>query len=57
MAAGPVSVLVVDDQAPFRSAARLVVRATRGFEVIDMAPGMTLEALQARTDAKLHMPA
>jgi DNA-binding NarL/FixJ family response regulator len=34
MAAGPVSVLVVDDQAPFRSAARLVVRATRGFEVI-----------------------
>lgn len=29
-----VSVLVVDDQAPFRSAARLVVRATRGFEVV-----------------------
>jgi 3-oxoadipate CoA-transferase beta subunit len=26
----------------------------RGFEVIDMPPGMTLEALQARTDAKLH---
>jgi 3-oxoadipate CoA-transferase beta subunit len=26
----------------------------RGFEVIDMAPGMTLEALQARTEAKLH---
>jgi DNA-binding NarL/FixJ family response regulator len=34
MSAGPVSVLVVDDQAPFRSAARLVVRATGGFEVI-----------------------
>jgi two-component system, NarL family, invasion response regulator UvrY len=32
---GPtVNVLVVDDQAPFRSAARLVVRATRGFEVV-----------------------
>jgi DNA-binding NarL/FixJ family response regulator len=29
-----VSVLVVDDQAPFRIAARLVVRATAGFEVI-----------------------
>ena len=27
----------------------------RGFEVIDMAPGLTLEALQARTDAKLHL--
>jgi 3-oxoadipate CoA-transferase, beta subunit len=29
----------------------------RGFEVIDMAPGMTLEALQARTEAKLHLAA
>jgi 3-oxoadipate CoA-transferase beta subunit len=26
----------------------------RGLEVIDMAPGMTLEALQSRTEAKLH---
>jgi 3-oxoadipate CoA-transferase, beta subunit len=26
----------------------------RGFEVIDMVPGLTLEALQARTEAKLH---
>ena len=34
MPAGPGSVLVVDDQAPFRSAARMVVRATRGFEAI-----------------------
>jgi len=34
MPPGPVSVLVVDDQAPFRSAARMVVGATRGFEVI-----------------------
>ena len=26
----------------------------RGFVVRDMIPGMTLEALQARTEAKLH---
>ena len=32
--AGPVSVLIVDDQAPFRRAARAVVTATPGFEVI-----------------------
>ena len=29
-----VTVLVVDDQAPFRTAARLVVRSTTGFEVV-----------------------
>ncbi|HEX2940028.1 MAG TPA: 3-oxoacid CoA-transferase subunit B [Rhodopila sp.] len=29
----------------------------RGFVVRAMAPGMTLENLQARTDAKLHLPA
>ena len=29
----------------------------RGFVVLDMAPGITLEALQARTEAKLHLPA
>jgi len=29
-----VSVLIVDDQAPFRTAARAVVRATPGFEVV-----------------------
>ena len=34
MPAVPVNVLVVDDQAPFRTAARLVVRATHGFEVV-----------------------
>ena len=34
MSSPAVSVLVVDDQAPFRIAARLVVRATAGFEVI-----------------------
>jgi two-component system, NarL family, invasion response regulator UvrY len=30
----PVSVLIVDDQAPFRSAARTVVRVSPGFEVV-----------------------
>ncbi len=28
----------------------------RGFVVIDMCPGMTLDELQARTDAPLHLP-
>jgi len=28
----------------------------RGFVVLGMAPGLTLENLQARTDAKLHLP-
>src|SRR5207302_1783554 len=28
----------------------------RGFVVIDMIPGLTIEALQARTEAKLHLP-
>ena len=32
--AGKVGVLIVDDQAPFRRAARAVVTATPGFEVI-----------------------
>jgi two-component system invasion response regulator UvrY len=41
-----VSVLVVDDQAPFRTAARLVVRATRGFEVVGEAKSGE-EALEA----------
>lgn len=30
----PVSVLIVDDQAPFRRAAAAVVKVTRGFEVV-----------------------
>jgi DNA-binding NarL/FixJ family response regulator len=30
----PVRVLIVDDQEPFRTAARLVVEATDGFEVV-----------------------
>ena len=54
--AGPVPVLIVDDQAPFRRAARAVVTATPGFEVVGeaesgeeaveladtLAPGMVL---------------
>jgi two-component system, NarL family, invasion response regulator UvrY len=32
--ADPVSVLIVDDQAPFRRAARAVVTVTAGFEVV-----------------------
>jgi acyl CoA:acetate/3-ketoacid CoA transferase beta subunit len=28
----------------------------RGFEVRNMAPGLTFEDLQARTEAKLHQP-
>jgi DNA-binding NarL/FixJ family response regulator len=31
---GPVSVLIVDDQAPFRMASRSVVRRVAGFEVV-----------------------
>jgi two-component system invasion response regulator UvrY len=52
----PVGVLIVDDQAPFRRAARAVVTATPGFEVIgeaesgeeavdladDLGPGLVL---------------
>ena len=38
--------LVVDDQAPFRAAARLVVRATKGFEVVGEAKSGE-EALEA----------
>jgi 3-oxoadipate CoA-transferase beta subunit len=28
----------------------------RGFEVLDMAPGLTFDALQSETDAELHLP-
>ena len=38
MEPSPVTVLIVDDQAPFRRAAAAVVRATRGFEVLGEAP-------------------
>jgi 3-oxoadipate CoA-transferase, beta subunit len=29
----------------------------RGFVVLGMAPGLTFDDLQARTEAKLHLPA
>ncbi len=32
--AEPISVLIVDDQAPFRAAAKAVVRVTAGFDVV-----------------------
>lgn len=41
----PVAVLVVDDQAPFRLAARAVVRRTEGFEVVGEA-GSGEEAIE-----------
>jgi DNA-binding NarL/FixJ family response regulator len=40
----PLSVIVVDDQAPFRLAARAVVRRSEGFELVGEA-GNGLEAL------------
>ena len=39
MTTGPVSVLVVDDQAPFRAAARAVVSRMDGFELVGQATG------------------
>jgi DNA-binding NarL/FixJ family response regulator len=41
----PLSVIVVDDQAPFRLAARAVVRRSEGFELVGEA-GNGLEALE-----------
>jgi two-component system invasion response regulator UvrY len=49
MKAEPVSVLVVDDQAPFRVAARLVIRRADGFELIgEAATGEEAVELAAR---------
>ncbi len=50
-AGSPVSVLIVDDQAPFRMAAAAVVRATPGFQVVGQAASGE-EAVQ--TAAELH---
>ena len=36
---GAVTVLIVDDQAPFRSAAKAVLRRTEGFELVGEAAG------------------
>lgn len=43
-----VSVLVVDDQAPFRLAARAVVRRTEGFELVGEAEGGDEAVAQVR---------
>ncbi len=40
----------------YTNLAVLDVVKERGFVVIDMAPGVTLEGLQAVTDAQLHLP-
>jgi two-component system invasion response regulator UvrY len=45
----PVGVLIVDDQAPFRRAARAVVTATPGFEVVGEAESGE-EAVDLATD-------
>ena len=44
----PVRVLIVDDQEPFRMAARLVVEATDGFEVVGEAETGELSVDMAR---------
>ena len=44
----PVRVLIVDDQEPFRMAARLVVEATDGFEVVGEAETGELSVEMAR---------
>jgi DNA-binding NarL/FixJ family response regulator len=49
MSAEPVTVLIVDDQDPFRNVARAVVNATPGFEVVDDAA--TGEDAVAKADA------
>ncbi len=47
----PVRVVVVDDQVPFRIAARLVVRSTRGFELVGEA-GTGEESVETVSDLK-----
>ena len=46
--ATPVAVLLVDDQAPFRAAARAVLRRTEGFEFVGEAAS-GLEAIELAT--------
>jgi DNA-binding NarL/FixJ family response regulator len=47
----PVAVLIVDDQAPFRAAARTVVSVTPGFEVVAEADSGEAAVAEARTAA------
>jgi DNA-binding NarL/FixJ family response regulator len=49
MSESPLSVIVVDDQAPFRLAARAVLRRTAGFELVGEA-GNGLEAITLAED-------
>jgi DNA-binding NarL/FixJ family response regulator len=49
MIESPLSVIVVDDQAPFRLAARAVLRRTAGFELVGEA-GNGLEAITLAED-------
>jgi DNA-binding NarL/FixJ family response regulator len=49
MTDGPLSVIVVDDQPPFRLAARAVLRRTAGFELVGEA-GNGLEAIALAED-------
>jgi pilus assembly protein CpaE len=49
MTESPLSVIVVDDQAPFRLAARAVLRRTAGFELVGEA-GNGLEAITLAED-------
>lgn len=50
MSGSPVTVLIVDDQDPFRNVARAVVNATPGFEVVaDAATGEEAVATAAQT--------
>jgi DNA-binding NarL/FixJ family response regulator len=49
MTEGPLSVIVVDDQAPFRLAARAVLRRTEGFQLVGEA-GNGIEAITLAED-------
>lgn len=54
MTDAPVSVLLVDDQAPFRAAARAVVRRAEGFELVgEAASGPEAIELAAELHPKL----
>lgn len=50
----PVTVLIVDDQEPFRAAARFVVRATPGFSVVGEA-GTGEDALVLAAELRPHL--
>jgi DNA-binding NarL/FixJ family response regulator len=47
----PVAVLIVDDQAPFRAAARTVIGVTPGFEVVAEADSGEAAVAEAKTSS------